>query len=68
MRLIHHPCVQTSCENLATLFITIYDVCLTVLTEIMNKIDKTVQKLFMQVMQTDAFTLRLEAKSVGEEY
>ena len=36
--------------------------------EIMNQIDKTVQEFFMQVMQMDTFTLRLEAKSIGDEY
>ncbi|MCX9714380.1 hypothetical protein, partial [Vibrio cholerae] len=35
--------------------------------EIMNQIDKTVQEFFMQVMQMDTFTLRLEAKSIGDE-
>jgi hypothetical protein len=34
----------------------------------MNQIDKTVQEFFMQVMQMDTFTLRLEAKSIGDEY
>ena len=32
----------------------------------MNQIDKTVQEFFMQVMQIDIYTLRLEAKSVGD--
>ena len=35
--------------------------------EIMNQIDKTVQEFSMQVMQMDTFTLRLEAKSIGDE-
>lgn len=35
--------------------------------KIMNQIDKRFQEFFMQVMQMDTFTLRLEAKSIGDE-
>ena len=40
---------------------------ISVVNESMNQIDKIVQEFFMQALQMDTFTLRLEAKSVGDE-